>query len=544
MRKIYLISFIVVILIVIYLIGSRIKTLYLTTDDKVVKYKNVEKFDEIIDYISSYYVDDVDWDSAMQVAIEALLSELDPHTVYISARDAELNEENFQGRYQGIGIQFDIIDSYITVITPIPDSPSDRMGLMAGDRIIKINGESAIGLTNSDVPKKLKGPKGTSVNITVIRQEIDEPLEFTIIRDDIPIFTVNAEYLTPDSTGYIFLSRFAKTTEEEFLESLTRLEQVGMKRLILDLRENAGGYLDQAVKIASLFIPGHKKIVYTKGRLARFNEDYYSDTFGNRKVRQYPLIILINHASASASEIVAGAIQDYDRGFIVGTSSFGKGLVQREFPLNDDSRLRLTISKYYTPSGRLIQRPYKGKKIEQYYLDSFTNIPTDSVQEDTVVNRPIYYTASGRTVYGGGGIKPDSSIEFVSNIESPGLMLKISQKRIFFELAAKYAQSHHFLKESFISFLQNYQVQENLVQEFYHMVLEKDIAMTAFDLGKNKKYIKNRLKSEIARSLWGNDKFYIVRLENDNQYQEAKKLFPYAEKIRADFAHNMAVKDR
>ena len=223
MRKTYFIIFLIVIIIVVYLVGSRIDSIFLTTEDRVAKYKNAEKFDEILEYISSYYVDDVDWDTAMKSAIEGMLSELDPHSVYISAGDAELNEENFQGKYQGIGIQFDIIDDYITVITPIPGSPSDRLGLMAGDRIIKINGESAIGMTNTEVPKKLKGQKGTSVDITVLREGIDEPLEFTIIRDDIPIFTVNAIFMTPDSTGYIFLSRFAKTTEEEFEQKKQQL---------------------------------------------------------------------------------------------------------------------------------------------------------------------------------------------------------------------------------------------------------------------------------------------------------------------------------
>ena len=542
MRRSYLIAFSVILIIVIYILGSKISNRLLLRYEEPDQVKNFEKLEEVLKYVASYYVDDIDWDKATQSAIDAILSDLDPHSVYISAQDAALNEENFQGMYQGIGIQFDIIENYITVITPIPDSPSDRVGLMAGDRIIKIDGESAIGMSQSDVPKKLKGPKGTEVDITVLRDGVNEPLEFTIIRDDIPIFTVNAYHMNQDSTGYIFLSRFAKTTEEEFEGALSDLEQQGMKRLVLDLRGNAGGYLDQAVKVAARFISGHNKIVYTKGKLSHFNEYYYADSFGSKKIREIPLIILINHASASASEIVAGAIQDYDRGLIVGTTSFGKGLVQREFQLNDDSRLRLTISKYYTPSGRLIQRPYKGKKIEQYY--GFDSLAVDTVRNDSLEQGSVYYTASGRRVFGGGGIRPDSTIDFISNVKTPKLIQRMLQKRIFFELASKYANRHKSLGDSFETFSRDFEVSDALVNDLFALAQEKNITSTTPDMIANRAYMKNKLKAEIARSLWGNDKYYIVLLENDNQFQQALKLFPDAERIRQRFRKNMALNDR
>jgi carboxyl-terminal processing protease len=376
MRKTNSLIILVGAILILSFVGSRIKQRLGSPFDGKNESQNLEKFNEIVSYVSTFYVDDVQWDKAMMGAIDGLLSELDPHSVYISSQEAKLNEENFQGQYQGIGIHFDVIDGYLTVITPIPGSPSDELGLLPGDKIISINGVSSIGISSNEVPKKLKGPKGTSVDITVMREGVDEPIEFTIIRDDIPIYTINTSFLSSDSTGYISLGRFAKITEEEFDTALEELSSQGMKRLILDLRWNAGGYLDQAVKLASRFIDGHQKVVYTEGRLSEFDEEFFTDTFSKHKVYDIPLILLINNASASASEIVAGAIQDYDRGLIVGTTSFGKGLVQREFPLNDDSRLRLTISKYYTPSGRLIQRPYEGKELDQYYstlIDSMTN---------------------------------------------------------------------------------------------------------------------------------------------------------------------------
>ncbi len=411
MRKSYTIFFLLLAIIVISYYGPYLRDQFFADEVANERQKNLDKIEEVMQFVSRYYVDDVDWDKVTQKTLEAFLSQLDPHSVYISSTDAAINEENFEGKYQGIGIYYDVIEDYLTVISPIPDSPSDRVGLMAGDKIINIDGESAIGISNADVQKKLKGKKGSSVLLDVKRDGFDDLLEFTIVRDEIPIFTVTTYFLTNDSTGYISLNRFAKTTEDEIETALGNMENLGMKQLVLDLRSNGGGYLDQAVMLASKFINGHKKIVYTTGRLDRFNHVYYSDSFGSTKIREYPLIVLIDYGSASASEIVAGAIQDYDRGLIVGETSFGKGLVQNEFPLPDESRLRLTISKYYTPSGRLIQRPYKGKEVDEYYQEALTlddSVHTEN-PEDTTASL-VYYTSSGREVYGGGGIRPDSLI--------------------------------------------------------------------------------------------------------------------------------------
>ncbi len=524
MRKTNSLIILVGAILILSFVGSRIKQRLGSPFDGKNESQNLEKFNEIVSYVSTFYVDDVQWNKAMMGAIDGLLSELDPHSVYISSQEAKLNEENFQGQYQGIGIHFDVIDGYLTVITPIPGSPSDELGLLPGDKIISINGVSSIGISSNEVPKKLKGPKGTSVDITVMREGVDEPIEFTIIRDDIPIYTINTSFLNSDSTGYISLGRFAKITEEEFDTALEELSSQGMKRLILDLRWNAGGYLDQAVKLASRFIDGHQKVVYTEGRLSEFNEEFFTDTFSKQKVYDIPLILLINNASASASEIVAGAIQDYDRGLIVGTTSFGKGLVQREFLLNDESRLRLTISKYYTPSGRLIQRPYEGKELDQYYstlIDSITsNAETDSTEE-----RPIFYTTAGRKVYGGGGITPDVNVKYISGDKVPSLTQKFFQKRLFFEVASHYVNNSKHFNYSMQEYLDAFQIEYSLLNELEELALQKEIVFSHLDFRQNSEYFKSRLKAEIARVFWGSDKYYQVLLLYDNQYSEARKLF-------------------
>ncbi len=296
------------------------------------------------------------------------------------------------------------------------------------------------------------------------------------------------------------------------------------------MRWNAGGLLDQAVKLASKFVKGHKKIVYTEGRISEFDEQFYTDSFDKEKVYDIPLVLLINHGSASASEIVAGAIQDYDRGLIVGTTSFGKGLVQREYLLNDDSRLRLTISKYYTPSGRLIQRPYEGKDVDQYYSSIYDSV-FSSEESDTLEEKPLYYTNSGRKVYGGGGITPDVQVTFESKDKAPSLTQKFFQKRLFFEIASKYANKHSYLKNSFQSFLDSFQVSRGLLNELKELAIKKEIDFSDSEFNQNDEYFRSRLKSEIARSLWGTERYYQVLLIYDNQYLEARKLFQEMEDL-------------
>lgn len=501
------------------------------TDEKNIKLENQQKFLQTINYISNFYVDEVNWDESIQGAIDGFLSKLDPHSIYLSQTEVEINDETNSGKYQGIGIEFDILDGYLTVVSPISGSPAEKQGLMAGDKIVKINGESSVGLTTSEVKKLLKGQKNSSVDITVRRAGLDEDLEFTIVRDEIPINTVFTSFINEDKTGYIFLTRFAKTTEEEVETALENLESQGMNKLILDLRWNPGGFLDQAVKVVGKFINEHKLVVYTKGRLPQFDEEYYTDSYGENIVRNYPLIVLVNHASASASEIVAGAIQDYDRGLIVGKTSFGKGLVQREFPLSDNSRIRLTISKYYTPSGRLIQRPYDHTSIEDYYTADIDSIYEQAEADSLSQNE--YHTSNGRNVYGGGGIKPDVVVEYESYSKSQKLTQQLHQYRIFLEAAAEYANQKSNIPKDFQKFLSDFNISGDLLRKVKSIAKKKEIEIDEEEFNNDLTYIKTRLKAELARTLWDNSKYYQVIMINDNQYQEALSLFPEANDIIA-----------
>ena len=477
-----------------------------------------------------YYVEDVDWNAATEGAITGMLEKLDPHSVYIPPKKVEENKESFSGEYEGIGIQFDVLEGYITVISPIPGSPSDQLGLSAGDRIVKINGKSAIGITSEEVPKQLRGPKGTTVDVTILREGVEEPLEFTITRDVIPISTITAGFMADDSTGYVAVNRFAAITAKELEEELNKLETQNMKRLILDLRWNSGGYLHEAVKVAGKFIKGRKLIVYTKDRSQRVDEEYFSDQFGRGTQRDYPLIILINRGSASASEIVAGAIQDHDRGLIVGENSFGKGLVQKEFPLQDGSALRITTARYYTPSGRGIQRDYKGKNIEEYYED----IPDSSwTTEDSLKNRPLFHTDRGRPVYGGGGIQPDVYVPSTKFSKSPELTNKILQKRLFFEYANAYVNRHPEVKTSLRQFQDNFHVNAALFADFKKFCRDKKIDFSDADFDKDAEFIEVRLKAEMAQKLWDRNAYYFVILNNDIQFRKALKLFDEAKRIAA-----------
>ena len=299
----------------------------------------------------------------MDGAFDGIMKKLDPHSVYIPPKELEDIDEKFKGKFQGIGIEFDILNGYITVITPVADSPSERAGLQPGDKIVKINGEDAYEIKKEQVFEKLRGKKGTPVDITIKRIGTKKLFNVTIVRDNIPIYSVRAETMIDDSTGYIRLTRFSATTKQEVEKSIKRLKTKGMKRLLLDLRNNSGGYLEQAAGIADLFIVEKDTLVYTKGKKATTKQVFIADP--SRGHGELPLIVLVNRGSASASEIVSGAVQDLDRGLVIGETTFGKGLVQRQIPLKDGSAIRITIARYFTPSGRLIQRPYEeGSYIE------------------------------------------------------------------------------------------------------------------------------------------------------------------------------------
>lgn len=373
---------------------------------------SIKKFEAAYTFMSERYPNE-DMTKRTEDAIRGMLDILDPHSMYIMPKASEAIEENFEGKFQGVGIQFQVIEDTITVISPIAGGPSDKLGIRSGDRIIGIGDSSAVGFDNDDVRNALRGPKGTKVDVTIKRPMVEEHLDFTIVRDDIPLYTVDTSYMLDQKTGYVKINRFAATTHQEFMDAMEGLEEKGMERIILDLRGNPGGYLGQAIAIAEEFFPKGTKLLSTKSRHLRFTDTYYSRKDGEYK--NMPIITLVNEGSASASEIVSGALQDHDRGLIVGRRTFGKGLVQQQYGLVDSSNVRVTISRYYTPSGRLIQKPYSKSGSEEYayeILKRDDDAKTDVKEYISHVPDSLKFTTdAGRTVYGGGGIVPDHIVE-------------------------------------------------------------------------------------------------------------------------------------
>ena len=487
----------------------------------------------VISYTNSFYVEDVDWDKAMSGAIKGMLEELDPHSVYIDKKAAKANEEDFGGKYEGIGIQFDVIDRLITVVGVIVGSPAQKVGLESGDKIVRIDGESSVGISRDDVPKKLKGPAGTIVHVSVRRENFDELLEFDIERAAIPLNSVYATFMWDDETGYIKLTRFMATTGKEIEESLNTLEKKGMKRLILDLRGNPGGYLNEAVKVAGKFLPGHQKVVFTKNRSGKVISELYSDTFSKEKTRKIPLIVMIDKNSASASEIVSGAIQDYDRGLIVGENSFGKGLVQKEFDLRDGSKLRLTTAKYYIPSGRLIQKEYKGKNKMEYYMEAAAS---DSATADST-HRPVFNTVrKGRDVYGGGGIHPDIELKD-SNVytKEPKLAAKLNSKRIFFEVGRILINDGQVDYADHLEFIRNFKFNDRIMEIVKKEAESKEIEFDDDTYRNDLEFIKLRVIFETVRSKYGIDEMWEVIGRMDKDTEHAATHFDQAEKLVSDY---------
>lgn len=387
--------------------------------DSVISWDNtaesLRKLEDAYLMINERYVQEVSSSQLTESAIHGMLDELDPHSIYIDAEAMTRVREDFEASFDGIGIAFEIIAGpngmdTVAVLNPLPGGPSETVGMLSGDRIIAVDDSSAIGFSSGDVERTLKGPRGTRVKVTVRRPGYEEPLDFVITRDRIPFWTMDAHYMLDDETGYIRLNRFARTTYSEFMEGMDVLRQQGMRRLVLDLRDNAGGFMEMAVQIADEFLKDGQMIVEARSRHGEYNQQNYARTGDG--FEQGPLMVLVNENSASASEIVAGAVQDHDRALVVGRRTFGKGLVQKQFPLPDGSALRITISRFYTPSGRLIQTPYTTGQSDDYYaskLDRYRLEKTLTMSEiqDTVPDSLKYTTAGGRTVFGGGGILPD-----------------------------------------------------------------------------------------------------------------------------------------
>ncbi len=519
-------------------------------------------FEDAYLYVANNYPDE-DMAKLTETSIREMLKTLDPHSVYIEAEDSERIQEEFAGKFQGIGIQFNIIQDTITVITAISGGPSDQLGIMSGDRIISIDDSSAIGYDNEDVMRRLRGEKGTQVDVEILRPSSSNPMNFTIERDDIPLTTIDTEYMVDDQSGYVKINRFAATTHEEFLSSVEKLRDQGMDRIILDLRNNPGGYLSQAIAISEEFFPRNTKLVSTDSKHSRFNQEVYSSR--NGLLMDIPVIVLVNEGSASASEIVSGAIQDHDRGLIVGRRTFGKGLVQQQYELIDGSNIRVTISRYLTPSGRLIQKPFDGKN-EDYAFEFVHRSPNPAVDvkefKDQVPDSLKYTTKAGRDVFGGGGIVPDILVE-QDTTSSPYLFNFMLVNRVDFnfvrdfldekgeEFRANWESDYQSFrkdfewsesdKETFLSLMKEEGLE--IVEEVDEPEVEGDTLKVTQEMYDELVWMNyGRMKAEIARQVWGSEYFYpIVNDYFNESLSEAVKLWDEVRELET-FASSQAAR--
>ncbi|MEM8567318.1 MAG: S41 family peptidase [Bacteroidota bacterium] len=495
--------------------------------------KSMQKFKEVLTLIDRNYVDQVDTDELVEDAIEHMLTNLDPHSAYIPAKDKIQANEGLQGNFEGIGIEFNIFKDTIVVVSPLSGGPSEAVGLISGDKIIEVDSKvvAGVGFTNRDVQKTLKGPKGSEVEVTVKRKGKREPIVFNIIRDKIPQQSVDASYMITDEIGYIKVSRFSATTYDEFKAALEQLKKDGMEKLVLDLQGNPGGYMNHAINMVDEFVPDDKKIVYTQGKQTRFNSQAFADRKG--LFEEGELIVLVNEGSASASEIVSGALQDNDRALIVGRRSFGKGLVQAPMDLSDGSELRLTISRYYTPSGRSIQKPYVD--YEDYSKDLIARFEhgeffsSDSIKFNDSLK---YETASGRTVYGGGGIMPDYFVPLDTSMTSAylnRLFTSNSMQEYTFNFVAK--NKDRLNSMDYNDYYQNFDVSQQMLDGLVKTGKLNEVVPDLKDLNKNKDLFKLHLKAQIARQIWNNNGFYPIFNQTNEILQQAVKLFDKAEEL-------------
>lgn len=477
-----------------------------------------DKINSLLDFIEYQYVDTINKKDLVEKTVTAMLQSLDPHSSYIPASEfAEINEP-LEGNFDGIGIEFNIIKDTIRVVTTIEGGPSEKIGIKPGDKLITVDGKKVAGvkISNKEVFGKLRGVHGTAVIVTVLRTGVNKPLEFKIIRDAIPLYSLDAAYMINQNIGYIKISKFSATTYAEYLKAFNTLTKKGMKKMILDLRGNPGGYLNAAVDISDEFLTNGLQIVYTQGK-ASPKKVYKATEHGS--FENNGLAILIDEGSASASEIVAGAVQDNDRGVIIGRRSFGKGLVQDQLQLPDGSAIRLTIARYYTPTGRSIQKPYTDDK-ELYYGEEYSRyehgelLNADSVKLDTT---KIYKTADGRVVYGGGGIMPDVFVPVDTSKVNPFLN-KVFYTGTINTFAFEYADNHRSQLKSFgnaKNYIDKFEVNQALLNEFYAYCAKQNLKPENISKEKTSEAIKPYLKAFIGRDLFDKEAYYPIINKND-----------------------------
>lgn len=491
--------------------------------------------------ITNLYVDKVDEDKLVEEAIIKMLAQLDPHSTYNNAEEVKKMNEPLQGNFEGIGIQFQMIEDTLLVIQPVSNGPSEKVGILAGDRIVAVNDSAIAGvkMSTEDIMSRLRGPKDSEVKLTIVRRGVDDQLYFTVKRDKIPILSLDASYMIQPKTGYIRINRFGATTAEEFAEALKSLQKKGMKDLILDLQGNGGGYLNAAIDLANEFLKQKELIVYTEGRAAR-RSDFFAKGTGNFKNGR--LIVLVDEYSASASEIVTGAIQDWDRGVVVGRRTFGKGLVQRPIDLPDGSMIRLTIARYYTPSGRCIQKPYDstanldGRLTGENSQDKYNQELIDRFNHGEMIHADSIHFADslkaqtkrmGRTVYGGGGIMPDFFVpidttqytDYHRNLVAKGVVIKATTGYI--EKHLKELQNKY---KKFEAFNEKFEIDDNFLAEIRTLADKEKIKFNEKQYNQSLPLIKTQLKALIARDLWDMNEYFQVMNNTNQSVQQALKM--------------------
>lgn len=489
------------------------------------------RLNNLLHIINDQYVDTVNIDSLVDKAVPQILSDLDPHSVYIRAKDVQSVTDDLKGSFSGIGVQFVIREDTIRVQGIVKNGPAERAGIVAGDKIISIDDKPFVGkvVTNEETIKRLKGPKGTKVKIGILKYKEKKPKIYTITRNDIPVKSIPATYMLDDETGYIRINSFGETTYPEMLISLARLSQEGFSSLVIDLRDNPGGYLESAIQIANEFLPNNKLIVYTEGRKSP-RQEYRSDGHGSYK--NIPLVILINEGSASASEIIAGAMQDNDRATIIGRRSFGKGLVQQQLGFTDGSLIRLTVARYYTPSGRCIQKPYEAgnsKGYEEDIIDRYEH--GEFFSQDSIKHTgPKYHTSLGRIVYGGGGVTPDIFIpEDTTDITSyskEAVMSGLIQQFAFVytdnnrQKMSKYDDMHA---------LAAYLKKQNIVDMFASYADKQGLKRRNLMIKKSYKMLERHIISRIIYNMLEEEDWTKYINQDDNAIKKTLEIFKKGE---------------
>ena len=485
------------------------------------------RLNNLLHIIDDQYVDPVNLDSLVETAIPQILSDLDPHSVYISSKDAQISADDLKGSFSGVGIEFVIREDTVHVQGIIKNGPAERAGLLAGDKIVEVDGKKFVGkeVTNEEAMHRLKGPKDTKVKIGVLRYGEKKVKTFEVTRGDIPIRSVTSTYMIDDKTGYIKIKNFGQNTYPEMIIALAKLSQSGFSNLIVDLRDNTGGYLESAVKIINEFLPANKLIVYTQGRKSP-RQDYRSD--GKGSYQDIPLIILINESSASASEIFAGAIQDNDRGTIIGRRSFGKGLVQQQMGFTDGSMIRLTIARYYTPSGRCIQKPYTpgdGKDYEIDLLQRYQN--GEFFSQDSIKHTgPAFHTGNGRTVYGGGGITPDIFVP-EDTIGITSYYKEAAMNGLILQFAYTYTDNNRPKLNGFSEMreLDKYLLKQGLIEQFANYADSRGLKRRNLMIQKSHRLLERYINSRIIYNIMDEDAWTEYLNRDDNVIKNALEVF-------------------